>query len=518
MVVMSRDVIEAPAPQRLHQLSDPGRQRTNMTARYALTANRFHGTVVDPLPLSLPPPSEDSYLLRSVDDKKDVMVYMDDDAKIHGRLFSACPLPSVASNVRSTSFCVIPPTPPWNIKRLPKDRQTSVESAPPSMRVGASIDLLSPTTTTTMDGHLEETTPPLTPDCPDGRLPTSSSYSRRGLYWAAVSDASETSDQPRSNWASFDLSFSDSPLRLPPSDTTCDLTVASVDSLTPATSDSVAALSVEEFDPLNCALTTEQSQVASETTIQKAVWCPSSSMPGFRSLGNVVDGDVGRSSADLHTWAAARRLPPPPPSALLGRRVRQASASIANDGTRLLLTPSAASVSALDDRPVSVTAVYGDESTLVSPMTTVSETRSTPQTSRKSSRKNRRATSMVGSGNLADEHNCLTSGCRRIRINVSGQRFETRLRVLDRHPLTLLGDVVRRRQFYDAERRELFFDRHRPSFEAIFAYYQTGGRLRRPYHVPDEVFLAELEFYELEDEAIEEYKRSEGHVLEVLLI
>ena len=255
MVVMSRDVIEAPAPQRLYQPSGPGRQRATMTTRYALTGNRFSGTVVDPLPLSLPPPSEDSYLLRSADDKRDVMVYMDDDAKIHGRLFSACPSPSVATNVRSTSFCVIPPTPPWNSKRPPKDRQTSIESAPPSMRVGASIDLLSPTTTTTtMDGHPEETTPPLTPDCPDGRLPTSSSYSRRGLYWAAVSDASETSDQPRSNWASFDLSFSDSPLRLPPSDTTCDLTVASVDSLTPAMSDSVAALSVEEFDPLNLSL------------------------------------------------------------------------------------------------------------------------------------------------------------------------------------------------------------------------------------------------------------------------
>jgi len=121
-----------------------------------------------------------------------------------------------------------------------------------------------------------------------------------------------------------------------------------------------------------------------------------------------------------------------------------------------------------------------------------------------------------GSGSRDDNvHNCRNSGCRRIRINVSGQRFETRVRVLDRHPLTLLGDVVRRRQFYDAERRELFFDRHRPSFEAIFAYYQTGGRLRRPYHVPDDVFLSELEFYELEDEAIEEYKRSEGHVFEV---
>jgi len=375
-----------------------------------------------------------------------------------------------------------------NAKKTTKDRQTSVESAPPSMHVAASVDLLSPST---MDGHVEETTPPVTPDCLDRRLPTSSSYSRRGLYWAAVSDAS---DQPPSNWASFDLSLSDCLLRLPPSDTNCDLTIASADSLSLATSDSVAALSqsVEEFDPLSRAPTIKHSSLTPETSAQKTVRCPSSSMSAFRSLGNVIDGEFGRTSADLQSRATARRLPPPPPSALFNRRVRQASASIANDGTRLLLTPSRSSLSPLDDRTVSVMAVYGDESTVVSPTTTVSESRSassTSQTSRRPSRKYQRATSMTPSVSRDNEHNCRTSGCRRIRINVSGQRFETRLRVLDRHPLTLLGDVVRRRQFYDAERGELFFDRHRPSFEAIFAYYQTGGRLRRPYHVPDDVFL-----------------------------
>lgn len=111
-------------------------------------------------------------------------------------------------------------------------------------------------------------------------------------------------------------------------------------------------------------------------------------------------------------------------------------------------------------------------------------------------------------------HDCKASGCSRLRINVSGQHFETRIGVLDKHPKTLLGDRRRRCQFYDGGRKELFFDRHRASFEAIFAYYQHGGRLRRPYHVPSDVFLDELEFYELEEEAVEEYKRSEGHVVE----
>jgi hypothetical protein len=87
---------------------------------------------------------------------------------------------------------------------------------------------------------------------------------------------------------------------------------------------------------------------------------------------------------------------------------------------------------------------------------------------------------------------------RLIRINVSGQPFELPVALLTRHPSTLLGDPAKRQRYYDGHRRELFFDRHRPSFEAVFAYYQSGGRLRRPYHVPDDVFLAELEFYELE--------------------
>jgi len=42
---------------------------------------------------------------------------------------------------------------------------------------------------------------------------------------------------------------------------------------------------------------------------------------------------------------------------------------------------------------------------------------------------------------------------------------------------TLLADPAKRRRYFDCSRQELFFDRHRPSFEAVFAYYQTGGRL-----------------------------------------
>ena len=104
----------------------------------------------------------------------------------------------------------------------------------------------------------------------------------------------------------------------------------------------------------------------------------------------------------------------------------------------------------------------------------------------------------------------------RLRINVSGQYFEIGRKALARHPKTLLGDGARRTRYYDPERDEFFFDRHRPSFEAIFAYYQTGGRLRRPFNVPDDIFLDELLFYELESDAVDDYKRSEGYAFEEL--
>ena len=54
---------------------------------------------------------------------------------------------------------------------------------------------------------------------------------------------------------------------------------------------------------------------------------------------------------------------------------------------------------------------------------------------------------------------------RRIRINVSGHNFEVPVRLLDRHPDTLLGNARRRAAFYDRSRDELFLDRHRSSPE-----------------------------------------------------
>lgn len=59
-------------------------------------------------------------------------------------------------------------------------------------------------------------------------------------------------------------------------------------------------------------------------------------------------------------------------------------------------------------------------------------------------------------------------------LQVSGLRFETQLRTLNQFPDTLLGDPERRLRYFDPLRNEYFFDRNRPSFDAILYYYQSG--------------------------------------------
>jgi len=103
-----------------------------------------------------------------------------------------------------------------------------------------------------------------------------------------------------------------------------------------------------------------------------------------------------------------------------------------------------------------------------------------------------------------------TSASERITINVSGLRFETRQSTLDRFPSTLLGDQARRDSFYDCARNEYVFDRNRPSFDAILYYYQSSGRLRRPANVPIDIFIDELDFYEIDADTIEKYRVEEG--------
>lgn len=66
------------------------------------------------------------------------------------------------------------------------------------------------------------------------------------------------------------------------------------------------------------------------------------------------------------------------------------------------------------------------------------------------------------------------------------------------------------RRFFDPHRNEFFFDRNRNCFDAILYYYQSGGRLRRPPNVPLDVFVEEVRFFELGDNAFNKLKADEG--------
>ncbi|XP_061835847.1 potassium voltage-gated channel subfamily A member 10 [Nerophis lumbriciformis] len=109
----------------------------------------------------------------------------------------------------------------------------------------------------------------------------------------------------------------------------------------------------------------------------------------------------------------------------------------------------------------------------------------------------------------------LDDGEQKVIINIAGLRFETQLKTLDQFPDTLLGDPQKRMNYFDPMRNEYFFDRNRPSFDGILYYYQSGGKVRRPANVPLDVFTDEIIFYELGNEAMEQFREEEGFIKDV---
>jgi hypothetical protein len=122
-------------------------------------------------------------------------------------------------------------------------------------------------------------------------------------------------------------------------------------------------------------------------------------------------------------------------------------------------------------------------------------------------------------GQLLDiGHKCTIDTCDRIVINVSGKYYETWRTTLERHPDTLLGDPHKRQKYYDKDKDEYFFDRHRPTFDAIFQYYLYGQRLQRPPIVPDDIFLSEVNFFEIEKDVVDEYRAEEGYTPDKIVL
>lgn len=123
-------------------------------------------------------------------------------------------------------------------------------------------------------------------------------------------------------------------------------------------------------------------------------------------------------------------------------------------------------------------------------------------------------TAFVKEAEYNKTHDCSVENCRRVTLNVAGLKFETQLRTLNRLPSTLLGNPEKRQKYWDEKRKEYFFDRHRLSFASILYYYQSGGRLKKPVEVPVDIFIEELQFYQMGTSVIDAFKASEGYILE----
>jgi len=97
----------------------------------------------------------------------------------------------------------------------------------------------------------------------------------------------------------------------------------------------------------------------------------------------------------------------------------------------------------------------------------------------------------------------------RLRLNISGQRFEAWRCAVDRFPDTLLGSDEKE-FFFDADNGEYFFDRDPDLFRHILTFYRTG-RVHYPRHECIAAFDAELQFFGIMPERVadccyEEYR------------
>ncbi len=92
-------------------------------------------------------------------------------------------------------------------------------------------------------------------------------------------------------------------------------------------------------------------------------------------------------------------------------------------------------------------------------------------------------------------------------------KYETHLSTLNRLPNTLLGNPLRRLEYYDQEHDDYFFERNRASFDAILNLYQTG-HLRRPLDVALDVFVDEIIFFDLGPDVLHKFREDEGFLEE----
>lgn len=98
----------------------------------------------------------------------------------------------------------------------------------------------------------------------------------------------------------------------------------------------------------------------------------------------------------------------------------------------------------------------------------------------------------------------------RVRINISGEIFETYRDTLIRFPRTLLGEYDEIKYYYVECYNEYFFDRCRQCFGAIIFFYQSNGILSCPLNVNVDIFVKECEFFKIPYSFIVQMKIKEG--------
>ncbi len=73
-----------------------------------------------------------------------------------------------------------------------------------------------------------------------------------------------------------------------------------------------------------------------------------------------------------------------------------------------------------------------------------------------------------------------------------------------------MGNKKRRKPYWNKEKNEYFFDRHRSCFQSILYYYQSYGCLRRPESIGVDTFIEEVLFFDLGPNAISQINKLEN--------
>lgn len=90
-------------------------------------------------------------------------------------------------------------------------------------------------------------------------------------------------------------------------------------------------------------------------------------------------------------------------------------------------------------------------------------------------------------------------GSARVKINVRGMIFETYEETLAQYPQTLLGNPIKRGQYFDPISGQYCFDRNKFLFDSILFFYQSHGILAFPEDIPKESFIEEIRFFQLQE-------------------